>query len=313
MKNQSTLLIILMQFIYLTSFSQLRVVNSGNIGIGTNNPIGKLHVNGRIFLTGNNNTFRILPDNPGTEIGTSTGKIDFWYTTTGFNHLWAAYFHYGSDSLLKTNIASIDSSLSIIKALHGVKYQYRQIIDSVVTDSPDSTGYHYGFIAQDVEQVLPDLVAESHGYKGIDYNGFIPYLVEAIKSQQQIIDTINDRLSTLEDAVNACCSSQRVTGSTLPNKQIIELSSKNSIILNQNDPNPFAQSTTITWFLPEDSKNAKLYFYDNTGRILKTVLISETGDGELLVYCSDLKSGIYTYSLVVNDKVIDSKKMVCTK
>lgn len=98
-----------------------------------------------------------------------------------------------------------------------------------------------------------------------------------------------------------------------PNKFTIELSNVNSIILNQNDPNPFAESTTITWFLPDDSENAILYFYDNKGTIIKTLQINQNGKGELIVYSSNLNSGIYTYSLVVNGQVVDSKKMLKSK
>ena len=100
------------------------------------------------------------------------------------------------------------------------------------------------------------------------------------------------------------------------NRLSIELENVNAIVLNQNEPNPFAEQTTITWNIPAHDKttlDAMLMFYDNTGSILKTVKINETGPGSLLVYGSKLSSGIYTYSLVVNNKTIDSKRMVKTK
>jgi hypothetical protein len=54
-------------------------------------------------------------------------------------------------------------------------------------------------------------------------------------------------------------------------------------------------------------------FYDNNGRVLKTVVINERGRGSMQVYASNLSSGIYTYSLVADGKLIDTKKMVCSK
>ncbi len=51
------------------------------------------------FRTGNN-VIRILTDNPGTEIGTSTDKIDFWYSNTGYNRLYAENFYTQSDSAI---------------------------------------------------------------------------------------------------------------------------------------------------------------------------------------------------------------------
>jgi hypothetical protein len=56
-----------------------------------------------------------------------------------------------------------------------------------------------------------------------------------------------------------------------------------------------------------------MIFYTNNGTILKTMQINERGAGSVTVYASNLSSGIYTYSLIADGKVADSKKMVCTK
>jgi hypothetical protein len=65
--------------------------------------------------------------------------------------------------------------------------------------------------------------------------------------------------------------------------------------------------------LPENIGNAKIMFYDVSGRIINAVELNGTGDGTLHVYASNLSSGIYTYALIVDGKVIDTKKMVRTK
>ena len=91
----------------------------------------------------------------------------------------------------------------------------------------------------------------------------------------------------------------------------VELS--NSIILNQNDPNPFAEETKITYSIPDNVQDAKIIFFDNSGHIIQTVKINERGEGQLNVYASNLTSGIYSYSLIADGKVIDTKKMVCSK
>lgn len=177
------------------SFAQLKVVPSGDIGIGTNNPIGKLHVNGRIFLTGNGQTIRISPDNPGTEIGSSTGKIEYWYSNIGHNYLCARSFITCSDSSLKQNIQSLTNSLSTIMQLEGVSYQFKQPDSLPIDCEIDFSELEYGFIAQDVEQVYPSFVTETnHGLKAIKYNAFIPLLLEGIKEQQIIINNLTDAL-----------------------------------------------------------------------------------------------------------------------
>jgi hypothetical protein len=54
-------------------------------------------------------------------------------------------------------------------------------------------------------------------------------------------------------------------------------------------------------------------FYDNTGKILKSVELTGTGNGTLHVYASNLSAGLYMYSLVADGITIDTKKMVCAK
>ncbi len=56
-----------------------------------------------------------------------------------------------------------------------------------------------GLIAQEVEQVFPELVTtDSNGFKMVDYVHLTPILIEAIKEQQLIIESIQDRLTALE-------------------------------------------------------------------------------------------------------------------
>ena len=90
----------------------------------------------------------------------------------------------------------------------------------------------------------------------------------------------------------------------------IRLSDKNAIILSQNVPNPFAEMTTIKFIIPESVKDAQLHFYTNRGVIINTVTLSERGNGEIRVFAEDLSSGLYTYSLVADGKVVATKKMM---
>jgi hypothetical protein len=86
----------------------------------------------------------------------------------------------------------------------------------------------------------------------------------------------------------------------------------NNAVLYQNSPNPFGSGTTIKYFVPENA-NAQLVFYDEFGNQIKVFKIEESGMGQLNIDSSNLSSGVYTYSLLVNDKVIDTKKMIKTK
>jgi trimeric autotransporter adhesin len=93
----------------------------------------------------------------------------------------------------------------------------------------------------------------------------------------------------------------------------VELENIQSIVLDQNVPNPFAESTVIGYFIPENIKMAQIIFTENNGRVLRTVDINASGNGMIKVYASNLSSGIYTYSLLVDGKLVESKKMICSK
>ncbi len=90
----------------------------------------------------------------------------------------------------------------------------------------------------------------------------------------------------------------------------VTLSNRNSVVLNQNAPNPFKEQTVISYLIPENVSNAKLIFTDNMGRTLKTVEISERGNGSMTVYGGDLSTGIYSYTLVVDGVTVHTKRML---
>jgi hypothetical protein len=147
-------------------------------------------------------------------------------------------------------------------------------------------------------------------------------LKEENLNQQQQIDDLNSRLSQLENCLKGilpslCDMSQRSIQENGEETQeqlrkIIEVELKNgvSIVLNQNVPNPFAESTVISFSIPETVKTAQIIFNDAAGSLIKTIDINERGNGKLNVYANDLSSGIYTYSLIADGKIVITKRMV---
>jgi hypothetical protein len=90
----------------------------------------------------------------------------------------------------------------------------------------------------------------------------------------------------------------------------ITLSNRNNIVLNQNVPNPFAESTVISYSIPTTVQKAQIHFYDGQGKLINSVEIIERGNGQLNVFSSDLSTGVYTYSLVADGQVVTTKRMV---
>lgn len=82
------------------------------------------------------------------------------------------------------------------------------------------------------------------------------------------------------------------------------------IILGQNSPNPFSDSTVISFYLPKEEK-ISLEFFNGVVEMVKEIEIQKfpAGKNEIVFYAEDLKSGIYFYRLKAND-FVDVKKMV---
>ncbi|MEM7754157.1 MAG: tail fiber domain-containing protein [Planctomycetota bacterium] len=98
-----------------------------------------------------------------------------------------------SDRRLKTNIADLNGALDTLLALKGVTYEYKN--PEAINELP---GERVGFIAQDVEMVMPDWIDEGeNGYKRLTIRGFEAIAVEAIREQQAQIDAMQAELDSL--------------------------------------------------------------------------------------------------------------------
>ncbi len=80
--------------------------------------------------------------------------------------------------------------------------------------------------------------------------------------------------------------------------------------LYQNIPNPFQSTSSIKYYIPETSKNAQLQFASTAGNVVSQVNITERGNGQLDINPSQLASGVYLYSLIVDGQLIATRKMV---
>ncbi len=91
-----------------------------------------------------------------------------------------------SDKRYKTNIVPIVKALELIIQLNGYTY--------LLKDSLNIKGTQYGVVAQELQLVLPELVTKnSNGYLSVNYQGLIPILIEALKDQ-------NNKIESLEQA-----------------------------------------------------------------------------------------------------------------
>ncbi|MEJ0053954.1 MAG: tail fiber domain-containing protein [bacterium] len=152
---------------------KLTVAANGFVGVGTSSPTYPLDVRGDVggtvarFQTTTNSLFCLL--------SSITGLLSC-----------------ASDERLKKDITPLDAStLDQVLALKPVSYHWK-------TDD-SSAGLKYGFIAQDVEKIFPELVSAdpTTGYKSLSTGGMMPYVVKALQEQQVEIEDLKAQIAVL--------------------------------------------------------------------------------------------------------------------
>ncbi len=236
------------------------------------------------------------------------------------NNKWAGWFQgdvkinglayctasaWASDKRFKQNIKQLQSVSEKLTKLKGYTYEYNT---EAFKEKNFSKGKQIGFLAQELKEVFPELVVEnSDGYNYVNYIGMIPVLLEAIKEQQQ---QINELKAVVRSSAYVASNNEEST----KNIGAISLSDAPSIILEQNVPNPFAEQTAISYSLNDGVQKAQILFYNADGKLINSSELKPTaGKGQLNVFAGDLSNGIYSYTLVVDGKIIETKRMIKTK
>lgn len=239
-----------------------------------------------------------------------------------------------SDMRIKDNIKEDVPGLAFISKLRPVTYNlnvHRENAMMYKGTKKDEADWHgkydiekikmTGFLAQDVEKAAREAGYDFSGVQkpanpgelySLRYSDFVMPLVKAVQElskmndekdaliqqqQQQIIDVMT-RLDRLEKSAG-------ITNIHLSSMQIDKLSAG----LEQNTPNPFDQSTNISYTLPAKFVSAQIIITDQSGKVLKQINISTIGKGMLNVQAGSLAAGTYNYSLAVDGNLIDTKKM----
>ena len=106
-----------------------------------------------------------------------------------------------SDERLKTEVETIENALEIVEKLQPVEFNWNDVYAMMRGSSVNDKTHAIGFIAQEVQTYLPELVRvnEKTGYYEIDYPILNSILVEAIKEQQVFIEDINTQIVELEN------------------------------------------------------------------------------------------------------------------
>ena len=96
-----------------------------------------------------------------------------------------------SDKRLKENIKPLDNALDKINKINGVEFDWKKLTEKEKETIHGNTGHDVGVIAQEIEEVLPEVVTtRDSGYKAVKYEKIVPLLIEAIKELKQEIEDL---------------------------------------------------------------------------------------------------------------------------
>jgi hypothetical protein len=204
----------------------MNVLKNGNVGIGITDPAYKLDItgpmnlnkgitegialrcnnvealwyNGTYFSWGYGGTYNYFAD-PIT-IGNVTDPTGYALWVQG--NAWSTGTFLSSDARYKKNISAIDNALDKLMKVRGTTFEFRT---NEFQDYQFAEGPQFGFIAQELENVFPEVVkTDRNGYKSVNYNGMIPILLESIKEQQLQIESQQKQINELKSIVSGLIS-----------------------------------------------------------------------------------------------------------
>jgi hypothetical protein len=194
-------------------FEAMRITSGGNLGIGITNPSTRLAVNGKASFFSSSNDYALTISNTDTngyglyiaaggtfpviDTYSRTGTALFRVSGGGVIFAQNTSVQSISDIRTKENIRNSEDGLNIILKLRPVRFDFKKEFKDVKNE--------LGFIAQEVEEVFPEVVSEWKDYKDeltyktLGQGGLIPVLVKAIQEQQAQIKELQDEIISLKN------------------------------------------------------------------------------------------------------------------
>ncbi|MFK7969675.1 MAG: tail fiber domain-containing protein [Bacteroidia bacterium] len=207
-----------------------------------------------------------------------------------------------SDRRFKSNIQAIKKPIDLIMALEGKTYDFRFV-------KGGENFQMYGFIAQEVQEIIPELVIEAPNDRlALNYQGVIPILTEAMKGQQAQIEELTHTVEKLSALIDKAGLGNADLGQNSGNIGAIPARFEDAWI-GQNFPNPHTDITYIQYFIPTEASQAKLVVTDNVGKTIRTIEL-DVQQTAIELNNSTLANGVYSYSLVLDGHTVAAKRMI---
>jgi hypothetical protein len=261
-------------------------------------------------------------------------------TSNGGQVEWTAY----SDARIKTNIQDNVPGLEFINLLKPVTYHFdvdkQNQLQNIYSSEKQDGMYDIekiqwtGFLAQDVEAAAKKInydfsgVDKSGELMGLRYSSFVVPLVQAVQElskqnenlqlensvKSDKIESLEQRISKLEKRITkqGIVLSDELESESSKTQIVLQSDAQQQASLAQNIPNPFTGKTNISYFVPLSASSAQIKIANANGQSLFFADI-KLGSGVLEIDATQLAAGTYSYTLIIDGKVIDTKLMVIAK
>jgi Secretion system C-terminal sorting domain len=300
----------------LIGYNSVGLTSPLTIGIGTTNPLNKLHIvgdeatDGRTFikLHNTNNGFNSAT---GIRISASNDESSFANISYG-----GSTYTNPSTFAEGFNLLSSGQSLNLFASRNSgiIRHYVGSNAAGQSVEMMRLTGTGLG-----IKVAAPTAVLHTKGSIKLesldagnsfiltrDTDGTLKSSTTSLTDINATITDLKNRLKTAEDEIAVL---KKKVG--MINTEDI---STFKVVLAQNEPNPAIGTTKINFTLPQTSNNAQILIFDVQGKLVdKYEFANVAGKQELSVSTTKFVAGIYFYSLFVNGKEIDTKKMIISE
>ncbi len=231
-----------------------------------------------------------------------------------------------SDGRFKRDLRADVSGLEFINKLRPVSYTVDKIAVQKFLGVPDSVSRVYnqvkekairqtGFVAQEVEAL-----GKKSGYvfSGVDApkNDNDPYTIRYAEFVVPLVKAVQELSAKTEEQQKQITEQQKKIEQLL--KLVGKIEGENTdlqseVTLLQNNPNPFSVNTEIKMVLPENVGTAYIIIYNLEGKQIKELQVNGRGNVSATIAGNELSAGMYIYALIVDGKVVDTKRMILTE
>lgn len=313
------------------------------VGIGTSDPAATLHVDNvddpAVLIGEDGGALAYLTINKPTAAGDAITRFRDDGTTimrvnpTSFTYevdingagritsgTWSA-----SDKRLKENIRNMSNTMQDIMKLRPTTYHFdTKYSEYSYLNLADEL--QFGLIAQEVEEVFPNLVRQSEEFDeegkprgfelyAINYTALVPVLIAGMQEQQEVIEENEVQNQDLQAKVEDLESRLAALETMLVKNRNITIQKEqlSTAKLEQNEPNPFGTQTSIGYSIPQSVQVAELHITNRSGQLIKQISIAHRGEGRIDLSTAELQNGTYFYTLILDGKKSTTKQMIALK